>query len=256
MKQIDIEVLRVLASLNIEDNEVRITEDLDRKLYLSVNKVLTRIGGKWNRKAKAHIFEKNPTELLNAILDQKVLAPVVKTGYFPTPPKIIERMLELAELSKDGDQLILEPSAGQGHIADAICREAELPPIEITVCEILPENNIILGEKGYCPEGDFFSFAEICKEQSLFFDRILMNPPFEKQADLEHLATAYEILAEGGILVAVMSAGGFFRQNRKSKAFRNTFLDRAHFEQNPAGSFKSSGTMVNTNLLKLVKGDD
>ena len=36
MKQIDIEVLRVLASLNIEDNEVRITEDLDRKLYLSV----------------------------------------------------------------------------------------------------------------------------------------------------------------------------------------------------------------------------
>jgi len=49
------DVLRVLSAVDISGNEVIILGHLDRKLYLAVNKVLDRIGGKWNRKAKTHV---------------------------------------------------------------------------------------------------------------------------------------------------------------------------------------------------------
>ena len=62
------EVLTVLSTVEIEGNNVRITAQLDRKLYLAVNKVLDRIGGTWNKKAKAHVFDVDPTGRLECIL--------------------------------------------------------------------------------------------------------------------------------------------------------------------------------------------
>jgi hypothetical protein len=56
------QVLTVLSTVEIEGHNVRITAQLDRKLYLAVNTVLDRIGSKWNRKAKAHVFDVDPTD--------------------------------------------------------------------------------------------------------------------------------------------------------------------------------------------------
>lgn len=252
MAKIEQKVLEVLSSVEIDEGKVRITKNLDRKTYLAVNKVLDRVGGKWNRKAKVHVFDVDPTSRLNAVIEHGILDPKVKTGYFPTPPKIIERMIELAEL--EHGQFILEPSAGQGHIADEICKEMKIKPEDMMVCEILSENNVFLEEKGYINEGDFFEFAEKCKELDIQFDRILMNPPFELQKDLLHVTAAYELLKENGILVSVMSSGVTFRKNKKTQIFHEKILDNAELiEENPEGSFKSSGTMVNTILVKLVK---
>ena len=95
------DVLRVLSTCEIEDNNVQITAgQLDRKLYLAVNKVLDRIGGKWNRKAKAHVFDQDPTDRLNNVIESGVLDPEVKTGYFPTPAVIVDNMIELAYISR------------------------------------------------------------------------------------------------------------------------------------------------------------
>ena len=123
------------------------------------------------------------------------------------------------------------------------------------VCEILPENNLILDEKGYINKGDFFEYADCCINNGGRFDRIIMNPPFEKQADIDHVTKAFELLADGGILVAIMSNGVTFRNNKKTVAFRENILDKhaALIEDNPEGAFKSSGTMVNTIMVKLVK---
>ena len=57
------QVLTVLSTVEIEGNNVLITAQLDRKLYLAVNKVLDRIGGKWNKKAKSHVFDADPTDI-------------------------------------------------------------------------------------------------------------------------------------------------------------------------------------------------
>ena len=255
MKQITQDVLKVLSTVEIEGTNVKVTGQLDRKLYLSVNEVLDRIGGKWNRKAKAHVFSEDPTDKLNAVIECGVLEPKGKTGYFPTPHALVSRMIELAEL--EDSHTILEPSAGQGHIADAICRTAGLGPREIVICEILPANIARLMEKGYFVEGfEFFRMAEEFKTNKTKFDRILMNPPFEKQACIDHVTTAFGLLADGGILVAIMSSGVMFRENKKTTVFREKILNKygVSVEDNPEGSFKESGTMVNTVMVKLVKG--
>lgn len=248
------EVLRVLSTVEIAGNNVKITAQLDRKLYLAVNKVLDRIGGKWNRKAKAHVFGVDPTERLEVVINSGVLDPKVKTGYFPTPPEIVDRMIELADL--DRNHLILEPSAGQGHISDEICTRLNIPPYEMLVCEIIVENIHILYKKGYrVVESNFLDLAEECHKQGVEFDRIVMNPPFERQADIDHVTAAFGLLASNDILVTIMSAGVLFRENKKTKEFRENIMEphRTYLDRLPTGAFKESGTMVNTILLRLEK---
>jgi len=253
MTQLKTDVLTVLSTLDIDGNNVMITAQLDRKLYLAVNKVLERIGGKWNKKAKAHVFDADPTDRLNNVIESGELDPEVKTGYFPTPAVIVDKMIELADIGRW--QLILEPSAGQGHISDEICKRLGRRTNEIMVCETLAENRHILDEKGYIVEQlGFFEFAEECKRTEVEFDRIVMNPPFASQADIDHVTTAHNLLAPGGILVAIMSSGVTFRENRKTTEFReNVMVNCTHLEHLPSGSFKESGTAVNTILLRLER---
>jgi len=258
MTQISEDVLTVLSTCEIEGNNVKITAgQLDRKLYLATNKVLDRIGGKWNRQAKGHIFDADPTDRLNNVIECGVLDPKIKTGYFPTPAVIVDKMIELADINKK--HLILEPSAGQGHICDKICDKLRLPPTQalIMVCEILPENRHILSEKGYALEDlEFFEFADECHRACVLFDRIIMNPPFAPaQADISHVTTAFGLLAPGGILVTIMSAGVLFRENKKTVEFREQIMEPhgTYLDRLPSGAFKESGTQVNTILLRLEK---
>jgi phospholipid N-methyltransferase len=251
METIENNVLAVLSTLKIDGNNVVITGQLDRKLYLAVNKVLERIGGKWNRKAKAHVFDDDPTDRLNNVIECGVLDPKVKTGYFPTPPEIVDKMIEIAEIAPT--HLVLEPSAGQGHIADKILPILGDHPAYMTLCENLEENYNILQEKGYTCMGDFFKYSEFCNLTGIRFDRILMNPPFERQSDIDHVTAAFNLLAPNGILVAIMSAGVTFRENKKTLEFRENILKQncTHLEHLPDGAFKESGTMVHTIMLRL-----
>ena len=247
------EVLSVLSIVEIEGNNVRITAQLDRKLYLAVNKVLDRIGGAWNRKAKAHVFDVDPTGRLEVVINSGVLDPKVKTGYFPTPTVIVDRMIELADFGPN--QLILEPSAGQGAIVEKIIPLLGDQLARLVICENLPENIQILIEKGYGSLGDFFEYYDFCILNDLKFDRIVMNPPFENQNDISHVTAAYGLLAPGGILVTIMSAGVLFRENKKTVEFRDNIMEQnvTYLDRLPAGAFKESGTMVNTILLRLEK---
>jgi len=252
MAQIEEDVLKVLSTVDIDGNNVRITAQIDRKLYLSVNKVLERIGGKWNRKAKAHVFDTDPTELLDIVINSGMLDPKVKTGYFPTPPEIVDRMIDLIDFKPK--QNVLEPSAGQGAILDRIKPHLLKNHSLVLVFETLQENIKILEEKGYISEGDFLKFAE--KNIGILdYARIIMNPPFERQADIDHVTAAYGLLAPGGVLVTIMSAGVLFRENKKSVEFRERIMEPhgTYLDRLPAGAFKESGTMVNTILLRLVK---
>jgi len=151
---------------------------------------------------------------------------------------------------------ILEPSAGQGHICDKICEKLRLSPdwALLMLCEILPENRHILAEKGYiCEELELFEFADECHRIDVKYDRIIMNQPFERQNDISHVTAAFGLLAPGGILVTIMSAGVLFRENKKTVEFREKIMDPhgTYLDRLPAGAFKESGTLVNTILLRL-----
>jgi len=165
-------------------------------------------------------------------------------GYFPTPSPVVAQILERARLSEG--LKILEPSAGSGHIADAVATAGA--PVDC--CELNSRLRELLTLKGHNLVGS--DFLETKFEP--VYDRILMNPPFEKQVDIAHVRHAFEALKPGGILVSVMSPSWEFRSDRKSAEFREWLeLKHAEYEPLPDGSFKKSGTGVSTRLVVIEK---
>ena len=169
-------------------------------------------------------------------------------GYFPTPAPVVDLMLQRARIT-DGMK-VLEPEAGSGHIADAI--RAAHPGASVDTIEIASSLRDILVLKNYRVMA--FDFLDFENDQERPYDRILMNPPFERQQDIDHVRKAYSLLAPGGILVSVMSPSSEFRSDCKSTEFR-AWLDKlnATCENLPAGSFKASGTGVSTRLLTIKR---
>ena len=221
------------------------TRQLDRKDYLQVNKVLTCLRGKWNRKLKAHVFEHDISDAIDdVLLSGKVINKQQEFQFFETPGTIVKQLIELAEI--EPDHKCLEPSAGHGNIVEAL---RQIVGDNVTCVEILHDNAAVLIDKGFSVhEGDFLQF-----DLGIKFDRIVMNPPFTRQQDIIHVAKALSCLCNNGILVSVMSAGVMFRQNKRTLDFWKSVEKYKHERiELPAGSFKVAGTGVNTVILKIT----
>lgn len=236
------DVLNVLDRAVFDGAELVITEQLPRPMYLAVNKVLEAAGGKWNRKAKAHLFDGDAREIIEAvILTGEVVDAKREFDQFFTPQSLAYRMVAIAKLSA-GD-LVLEPSGGHGSIAEVV----RAHKAAVRIAELLPQNVRVLREKGFADfeimEGDFLSIT------TSPFDVVLMNPPFSKRQDIHHVRHALNFLVPGGRLVAVMSSGVLFREDKLTREFRAEIERRGgRFEPLPDGSFRESGTMVRTCL--------
>ena len=237
------QALEALKTAKIDVNTVRLTKKLDRKLYEEVNKALEALGGKWDRRQGGHIFAGSPAAKIKTVLSTGEVTLPDKNGYFPTPKPVVKKLLALANLRPG--MTVLEPSAGQGAIAE----ELRASGAKVTTCENLPENVKVLKEKGFKVAGsDFLAFKDGK------FDRVVMNPPFEDQTDIDHVLHAYGMLKPGGKLVSVMAAGATFRANKKTLAFRKLVADsKGKILPLPEGSFKESGTNVNSVVVVLPK---
>lgn len=240
------EILNILDRCTMEIGEKNIVYlplgQLDRKTYMAVNKCLEAIGGKWNRKEKGHIFKDYPVDIFeNLLLTGEVEDIKKEFQFFETPKELAKQMIEMAEL-KEGDD-ILEPSAGQGAIAD------EIKIGDLFVNELNKKNYKVLLEK--YKQATNYDFME---SRLGLFDKIIMNPPFSKQQDVDHILRAFDHLKTSGIFVSIVSESPFFRENKKSVKFRKFLEDNnAELIKNPEGTFKESGTMVNTRIIKIKK---
>ena len=167
-------------------------------------------------------------------------------GFFPTPKAIVEKMLDEADIKPN--EKVLEPSAGKGNIADEI--KAKYPDNALDVVEWNTSLNELLTEKGHNVVGEDFL------KTTGNYDKIVMNPPFEKGQDIDHIRHAYSLLNEGGRVVCIMSEGAFSRSDKKATEFRE-WLDEVGgvSEKLPEGSFKNSerSTGVNTRLVVIDK---
>lgn len=173
-------------------------------------------------------------------------------GFFATPDPVGRRLIARAtDLLRSSPASILEPSAGDGALAD-LAREA-FPAAEITVYERNYVLKSILLDKGFDAAGDDFLEAHPPKTER--YDLILMNPPFEHQQDLAHVRRAFEWLAPGGVLAAIISPAYASSIRSSAREFRE-WLDICPFaavEPLPPGSFKPSGTGVDALILLMVR---
>lgn len=166
-------------------------------------------------------------------------------GFFPTPPEAVRLMLDKAEI--EAGMTVMEPEAGAGHIA----KPARALGGKVTVIESNYHLCEILRQEGFDPiYADFLTW-----ESEQRFDRILMNPPFERLQDIDHVLHANTFLAAGGIQVAIMGAGAFFRGDRKAVAFREWLHERGDYQKLPSGTFNFSErpTGVESYLIKIAK---
>ena len=241
MKKIETETLNILKQGRFENGIYFLpTVQLDRKQYVKVNEVLENAGGKWSRKDKGHIFQSDPRKLWTALETGETVNEKKLYQFFETPPEVAKKMIELANI-KTG-MSVLEPSAGHGAILDYLPKD-----IELYIIEIDREKCDVLEGKGYVPVYciDFLSL----KGGIGGFDRIIMNPPFTKGQDADHVLKAYECLNEIGTLVSVMSASVTFNQQKKYQKVRELIEKNGKIIELPVNSFKKSGTKVNTVLV-------
>ncbi|MDF2879641.1 MAG: type restriction-modification system methyltransferase subunit-like protein [Clostridiaceae bacterium] len=242
--KIENDILGILDNCEIEGNVLYLPNiTLDRNIYQKVNKVIENIGGKWNRKVKGHVFKECPMNIINSIMLTGEVTDLVKEfQYFPTPKSIALKIIDMAEI-KSSDKL-LEPSAGEGAILDLLPKENECIVIELNC-----RNAKVLKDKGYNVQNK--DFLEI---DNIKVDKIIMNPPFHNQQDIEHITHAFNMLNKGGILISIVSESPFFGKNKKSLEFRDFLsLNNAEIFDLPVGAFKESGTLVKTRIIKIKK---
>ena len=241
--KIDRNVMAVLEAAVVDGNKLVLTGQLDRKTYEATNKVLTAIGGKWDWKAKGHLFACDAAEVVDQVL---LTGEYSRTkhdfGQFDTPDVLAERAFSLADVRPG--MSVLEPSAGVGNIAKAARQFGGM----LTCWEIDQKRAIKLeGIAHSLNVGDF-----LAADPSPVFDRVVMNPPFARQADIDHVLHAFKFLRTGGRLVAIMSASVMFRVNSKTVAFRDFVAAQGGtIEKLPEGAFKESGTGVSTCLVQI-----
>ena len=242
------DVRAILARATVTGNVLVLPEQLDRETYLRVAKALTVARGKWDRKAKGHVFPFDPRELMADAVETGSVVDARKTlQFFETPDELAGRMCKLAQIAP-GNR-VLEPSAGFGRIVrHLIAHDALVDAVEIdeTNCNTLRELQRHYDGVTVCRE-DFQTFHDV---DATRFDAVVMNPPFRDNLDIRHIRLAWDMLRPGGRLVAICSEGPFFRQDQAAVAFRE-WLDTidACTEKLPPETFRESGTGVATRLI-------
>ena len=162
---------------------------------------------------------------------------IVVDQFFPTPPALAARMVELANIREE--HAVLEPSAGTGNIVRAI-RPTGAGIVAIELNRQLADsidNPSEFAHATFC--GDFLSFDGT---RLGWFDRIVMNPPFADGQDIAHIRHAKTLLAPGGRLVALCAAGP--RQERMLRPLSSTW-------EIIEDAFKGVGTGVRVALLSM-----
>lgn len=257
------DVLNILSHSSVDGHTLFLPPtQLERNLYLAVNKCLELIGGHWDRKAKGHVFSVDPSDLLDEMINTGEVTDSKKEfQFFETPRSIVQRMIGYAEIKPT--DILLEPSAGNGAILKKFPKENTSYAIELNDNCYRFLKTEFAGDDVYSkPDvylGDFLMSAHL--NSNFFpseFDKIIMNPPFSKGQDIRHIFHAHDILKKGGRLVSIVSESPFFRENKLSQEFREWLFDLedknlAMVYDLDAGTFKESGTMVKARIIVVDK---
>ena len=168
--------------------------------------------------------------------------------YYPTPEAVGREVIAYASIDR-ADLTVLEPSAGTGDLA----RLAAETGAAVDCVELQPSMATELKKSGRyrtVAQGDF-----LARPPKAIYDRVVMNPPFERGADIDHVEHAVRFLVPGGVLVAVVSAMTGKRANRKADQRFARLLDTMGTGRMrlPEGAFREVGTDVTADLVRLER---
>jgi hypothetical protein len=234
----------ILKQCIVNGNIVKLPEGhLERKLYQEVAKSLELIGGKWKGgKTLGFVFQEDPTELLYEITNGEKRNLKKEFQFFETPENLADKLVCYADLKQD--DTILEPSAGQGAIIKSINKICDIVP---DCYELMPVNAHILNKSNlkFNLIGNDFLL-----NKGKQYTKIIANPPFSKNQDIDHIKMMYNCLKKGGKLVSIASNHWRLSNNKKETNFKNWLFDiNALIIDVDAKAFQESGTMISTCII-------
>lgn len=242
---------QVLQECTVENKVVKLPSiQLARNEYTDVKKKLELIGGKWKSgKIQGFEFATDPTDLLSQIANGDKRNLKKEFQFFGTPSDLADRLVFYADLQYH--DTILEPSAGQGAIIKAIRKVVDVVP---DCYELMEVNRSILESSGL--EYNLLGEDFLTRKQKSY-SKIIANPPFTKNQDIDHLKAMYECLQRGGRLVCITSESWVNGSQKKQVEFKE-WLEKvdAEIEDIEKGSFKESGTMVGGKIVIINKSTE
>lgn len=153
--------------------------------------------------------------------------------YYPTPAKVVERVLGDVYIS-EGER-VLEPSCGCGRFLDAVRKtKANAMGIEVDAGRAAEAR-----AKGH--KVMLANFLETVPTGD--FDHVIMNPPFYGKHYAKHVEHAVKFLKPGGKLTAILPVTARYDHG----------LLKGEWRDLPVGSFSESGTNINTTVLTIRK---
>ena len=242
-------VEEILKHCTLENNVLKLPRvQFNKKSYAEAKKWIEEAGGSWQGgKVQGFIFPFNPERVFSILHEGKRCNLQQDFQFFETPDEVADWLIMLAGGIHEKDT-ILEPSAGRGALIRAIHRNCA--SVIVDCYELMPENREFLRKMGNVKlVGE--DFVKECQSK---YDKIIANPPFSNNQDIEHVKLMYSRLKEGGTLAAITSAHWIIGQESKCKEFRE-WLDSVNGEKYDIneGAFKESGTNIKTIAVIIHK---
>lgn len=266
MTVLSAEALEALRGAVADYRSIRCPIITDRKVYAQVDRALSRLagGGRWDRKERAHVYDQDPRPGLETLTGTAVLpSPSAQRdkelSYWATPRALAVEVV--SGLGLIPEMRVLEPSAGDGALVRAVCEEYPLVPIVALEPDYARRMVLRMTRAGglHIRSCTFEEYAALASADGTRFDAVVMNPPFtlpgRRYAWAEHLTLAWDLLAPGGQLRAIVPASLGFGRQRPVAAVR-ALIDAAGgmFRPAPAGAFNTSGTNVHTLIVEATRG--
>lgn len=216
--------------------------------YAEVRKAFLGCGAVYNK--NKFVFPNDARQYVDRLMNGDSVNLKKEFQFYATPTDLAEEMASFLDCSNPFMK-VLEPSAGHGALIKAVVdRWALNYPVDY--CELMDINRAILGKNfANCAQEVGTDFISLELGQ---YDRIIANPPFSKNQDIDHVRKMWSHLKSGGRIVTVTSKHWQFSQGKKEVEFRE-WIDEigATVDDIEAGTFSKSGTNIPTVLIIIDK---
>ena len=242
-------VEEILKHCTLENNILKLPQvQFNKKSYAEAKKWIEEADGSWQGgKIQGFTFPFNPERVFSILKEGKRCNLQQEYQFFETPADVADWLVMLAGGIRE-DDTVLEPSAGRGALIKAIHRAC--PSVIVECYELMPENREFL----HTLSNVILLDEDFTKDSVGSYTKIIANPPFTGNQDIEHVRLMYDRLEEGGTLAAITSQHWKFASEKKCIDFRN-WLKEVHGEvfEISAGEFKESGTSISTMAVVIKK---
>ena len=242
-------VEEILKHCTLEDSVLKLPKvQFNKKSYVEAKKWIEEAGGSWQGgKIQGFTFPFNPKRVFSVLKEGKRCNLQQDYQFFETPADVADWLVMLAGGIHE-DDTVLEPSAGRGALIKAIHRAC--PSVMVECYELMPENREFL----HTLDNVILLDEDFTKDSVGYYTKIIANPPFSGNQDVDHVRLMYERLEDGGTLAAITSQHWKLGQEKKCVEFRS-WLETVggKIYEIGAGEFKESGTSISTMAVVIKK---